>query len=204
MLNKSRNIYLIGGAPTTGKSTVAQHVASHFYIPWISSDQIRDIMRVTATKDIWPGLFNASEYTAERFLTELSMEEIIRLEIEQGEEAWLGVKYMIESDYTWEDGFVVEGVNVLPHLVNRDFADKSHVKAVFLTIGNEDHIRDTVFNRGLWSDANTYPDAVKEKEVEWVVGYNEYIKKESNKYGYPVFETKRQKEDIAAILQLLK
>jgi 2-phosphoglycerate kinase len=40
--------YLIGGAPTVGKSTVAAALAAHLDLPWISTDQIRDILQSDA------------------------------------------------------------------------------------------------------------------------------------------------------------
>ncbi len=40
--------YLIGGAPTVGKSTIAAPLAAHLNLPWISTDRIRDIMRTVA------------------------------------------------------------------------------------------------------------------------------------------------------------
>lgn len=38
----------------------------------------------------------------------------------------------------------------------------------------------------LWDDAEKYPDDVKEKEVEWVIEFNNFIKRESKKYRLPV------------------
>jgi len=142
-------IYLIGGAPTVGKSTIAAALARHYGLPWISTDQIRDIMRTVADRGDYPKLFTPEHYDAERFLTEFSAEEIARMELEQGEEVWPAIKQFIEDDYTWKQGFVMEGVNILPHLVARDFARAEQVRAVFLVDENEDRMREVIFNRGL-------------------------------------------------------
>ena len=173
MVKSDRNIVLIGGAPTTGKSTMADLMAKHFGIPWISTDQIREIMRTTASKKDFPILFYTKDYTAERFLTEFSAEQIVKLEMEQGEEVWAGVKVLIEEDYTWKVGFVIEGEDILPHLVARDFKNDKHIRSVFLVDEDADRIRDVVFTRGLWDDAHTYPDDVKEKEVEWALLFSQ-------------------------------
>lgn len=87
-----RKVILIGGAPTTGKSTMASLLAKHFNLPWISTDQIRDVMRLVASREKYPKLFNPEGYNAEKFLTEFSAEEIARMEFEQGEAAWIGIK----------------------------------------------------------------------------------------------------------------
>lgn len=104
---KTRTIILIGGAPTTGKSTMAALVAKHLSLPWISTDQIRETMRIVARREDHPKLFNPEGYTAERFLTEFSAEQIANMEMEQGEAVWLGIKPFIEDDYMWKDGFVI-------------------------------------------------------------------------------------------------
>src|SRR5262245_957615 len=83
--------YLIGGAPTVGKSTLAATLAAHLGVPWISTDQIRDIMRTVADRDTHPKLFNPAGYDAERFYKTFSAEQIVDIEIGQGEAAWTGV-----------------------------------------------------------------------------------------------------------------
>ena len=204
MKNKDKNIYLIGGAPTVGKSTIAQALARHFDIPWISTDQIRDLLRTVAKRSDYPKLFNGEGYDAEKYLTEFSAEQIVDKEMEQGDVVWIGIKGMIEQDYTWVDGFVVEGVNILPHLVDKDFASNKRVKAVFLVDEDADRTRDVVFNRGLWADAKTYSDDVKEKEVEWAQLFSHRLKQEAQKYGFPVIEVKKDKDDLQAVLEDLE
>ena len=55
---------------------------------------------------------------------------------------------------------------------------------MFLTSNNLNKIRKVIFTRGLWDDADKYPDTVKEKEVEWVVAYNNWIISEAEKYNF--------------------
>src|SRR3989344_6507086 len=162
-----RRIILIGGAPTTGKSTVAAAVANQLGIPWISTDQIGEVMRSATTRTATPPLFNPENYTAERFLTEFSAEQIVRMEMEQGEATWPGIRKLIEDEYPWRSGFVIEGVAILPRLVIKDFHNSPYVRAVFLVDEDADRMREVVFNCGLWDDARTYSDDVKEKEIEW-------------------------------------
>lgn len=202
MKNKQQ-IILIGGAPTTGKSTIAQAVAKQLNIPWISTDQIREIMRTVAKRDDFPKLFSPEGYTAEKFLTEFSAEEIVNMEFDQGEATWIGIKKFIEDDYTWENGFVIEGVNILPHLIARDLKNDSRIKAVFLVDEDSDRMRDVVFRRGLWDDANTYSDEVKEKEVEWATLFSHKLKQEVEKYGYPLVEVTKQDTDVEVVLSAL-
>lgn len=203
MGNNSRNIILIGGAPTTGKSMMAYLIAKHLGVPWISTDQIREIQQSVASRKEFPSLFNTRGYNAEKFLTEFSAEQIVNMEMEQGEVVWLGVKKLIEDDYLWKEGCVIEGVGILPRLVARDYKDDLHVKTVFLVDEDADRMRDVVFTRGLWGDAHTYSDSVKEKEVEWALLFSHKLKTEAETYGYRLVEVTKNKNDLQAVLNAL-
>lgn len=198
-----RTIILIGGAPTVGKSTLASLVAKHFGLPWISTDQIRELMRLVARPEDYPKLFNASGYNAESFLTQFSAEQIATMEMEQGEAVWPGIKKFIEDYYSWPQGFVMEGVNILPQLVASDYGELKFIKPVFLADDDEERVRTVVFSRGLWDEARTYSDSVKEKEVEWALLFSKKLKAEVKKYGYPWIEVKKTNADLALVLSAL-
>ncbi|PIR41569.1 MAG: hypothetical protein COV31_00465 [Candidatus Yanofskybacteria bacterium CG10_big_fil_rev_8_21_14_0_10_46_23] len=188
-----RKVILIGGAPTTGKSTLASLMSERLSLPWISTDQIRELMRAVVDRDKFPKLFNPEGYDARRFLTEFSAEEIANMEMEQGEETWVGIRKFIEDDYTWGKGSIIEGVNILPHLVARDFKDDKEIKAIFLVDEDADRMKEVIYTRGLWDDAGTYPDDLKEKEVEWATLFSHKLKSEVEKYGFPYIEVQKMK-----------
>lgn len=199
----SKRIILLGGAPTTGKSTIAKALAQHFNLPWISTDQIRNTMRVTASRESHPNLFNPEGYNAERFLTEFSAEQIVAMELAQGEAAWAGIKAFIEEDYTWDDGFVIEGVNILPHLVAKDFSQDDDISAVFVVDHDIERMRKVIYERGLWDDADKYPDSLKEKEVEWVTLFNQRLEDEAKRHDYPLIEVHKNSDDVNRIISVL-
>jgi 2-phosphoglycerate kinase len=196
-------IILIGGAPTVGKTTIARKIAKELNIPWISTDAIRDTMRRIVDKEKYPNLFDTRKFTAEEYLNTFTEQEIVDKEIAQSEDVWKGVKALIDTDYLW-DSFIVEGVAILPHLVHRDFSDQKAMKAIFLVDENADRIRDVVFKRGLYTDANLYSDEVKEKEVQWAKLFSSWLRKETEKYGYTFVEVNKGDEDLNCVLQALK
>jgi 2-phosphoglycerate kinase len=195
--------YLIGGAPAVGKSTIAAALAAHLNLPWISTDQIRDIMRTVANRRDHPKLFNPEGFDAEGFYNGFSTEEVVGIEIGQGEAAWTGIRALIERDYTWPQGFVVEGVNLLPHLIARDFGGKAEVRAVFVTEAEPQRIREVIFARGIWDEAGNYPDAVKEKELAWIIQYDAWIKEQAREHGFPVVALAKDDRDLGRILEAL-
>ena len=48
----NKRIILIGGAPTTGKSTVAHKLARHFDLPWINRSDVKDQRKVETARNI--------------------------------------------------------------------------------------------------------------------------------------------------------
>lgn len=97
-------------------------------------------------------------------------------------EVWKGVSAFIETDYVWKN-FIVEGVAILPKLV-KQLNHAEDIYPLFLIDNDENSIRQGIYTRGLWGNANTYSDSVKEKEVEWVMLFNNYIMEECKKCGY--------------------
>jgi len=198
-----RKVILIGGAPTTGKSTLASLMSERLSLPWISTDQIRELMKAVVDRDKFPKLFDTEGYDARRFLTEFSAEEIADMQMEQGEATWVGIRKFIEDDYNWGKGSIIEGVNILPHLVARDFKDKKEIKAIFLVDEDADRMKEVIYTRGLWDDAETYPDDLKEKEVEWATLFSHKLKLEVEKYGFPYIEVQKNEDDLERVLKIL-
>ena len=58
----SKQIILIGGMPTGGKTTIAKNLSKQLNLPWISTDQVGQIMREVATREKHPKLFTWEDY----------------------------------------------------------------------------------------------------------------------------------------------
>lgn len=199
-------IILIGGSPTAGKSYTARKIVESLNFPWISTDTIKEQMIEIVSKKKFPNLFAHSEATSEMavdFLSNKSAKEIVKHQNDESIDVWSGVKALIETDYVW-GSFIVEGVAILPNLVKKLSVENKEIKVVFLVNDDIECIRKTVFTRGLWDDADKYPDDVKEKEVEWVIEFNNYIIRESEKYGFPVVKIGNRKQYINEIKELIK
>lgn len=198
-----RKIILIGGMPTVGKSTIAAQVAKRLDLPWISTDQIRTLMMTTADKRDYPLLFNADGYTAETYLTAYTAEEIATQELEQSNEIWSTIQYFIDNDWVWRDGFVLEGINITPTLVQETYSAKENVKAVFLSDIEKERTRKVVHNRGLFGPPHETPDPLKEKEVEWTHIFDQMIREQASKTDLPLIEIEKSDADIDNVLAAL-
>lgn len=180
-----KKVVLIGGAPTSGKSYLARKMSESLKLPWISTDVVREWMRKISDLTKYPELsrFTYEEGAAERYLTTHSPEKIVEEQNIESVDVWKGVGALIEADYVWTN-FIVEGVAVLPKLVSEAKFEGTEIKPIFLIEENEERIRDIVYKRGLWDDANKYPDSVKDIEIKWASLFNKWIKSEADKYGY--------------------
>lgn len=198
-------LILIGGAPTVGKSFIARKLAEELKLPWVSTDSIREMMRKITQKNDFPELFhfNNEEITAEKYLSTHTPQQIVDSQNAESVDVWKGVEAFINTDYVWKD-FIVEGVAVIPKLVKRIDTKKHSIKPIFLVGENEERVRKVVYTRGLWDDADTYSDDVKEIEVRWVDLFNKYIIRESENYGYRVYKIKEQESFIKSLLEELR
>ena len=186
-----KEIILIGGAPTVGKTYLAKKIGKDLKLPWISTDTIREQMRRTIIqKNDFPHLFNfdkrelpnmiayLNNHTPEQIIADTNLENI---------EVWNGVTEFI-NEGSFGNSYIIEGMAVLPQQVSKLMEQEKGIKPVFLTDHNIDRLRDVIYTRGLWDAAFKYPDSVKEKELQWVVLFNTWIKKECDKYKIPTVE----------------
>lgn len=199
-----KKIILIGGAPTTGKSTIARSLSKKLELPWISTDQIRSVMKSATSYKDNPGLFVPSGYEeAENFLNNFSAQEISDMEFNQAYSVWSGIEKIIQDKNNWKDGCIIEGVNIIPELVNKSFKKDNTLKSIFIIDENADRAREVIFNRGLFDDADQYSDGVKEKEVDWVMIFSKKLRIEANKYKFPIVEVSKDSDDLQKVLEIL-
>jgi len=185
----ARMIILIGGMPTTGKTTLARELSRRLALPWLSTDQTRLVMQGVADPKQYPQLLSAHGLSAAEFFQRFSPEEIAEREYMHGIETWPGNKKLIEDDFTWREGFILEGVNILPSLLP-SLQTSSDVRPLFLTDEGDDALRKAIFSRGLYADA----DMLKECEIIWARLFDQRIQAEAQQYGYPVVRVQKDSE----------
>ena len=189
--------------PTVGKSTIAKKLSEHYGLPWMSSDQIREIMKSAIDPTADSALNGSVDMNVEEYFEKFTVQQIADMEYEQGVETWPGISFMINNDWTWRDGFILEGVNILPKLVAEEQKKRDNLQAIFLTDGDESRTREVIFTRGLWGKADSYSDELKEKELEWVKVFDEIIKNEAREYHQTVIDINKDDGDLDNLLSIL-
>lgn len=171
-------IILIGGAPTVGKSYLAKKLGKELKLPWISTDAIRGNMRKTVTnRGDYPHLFDFKERDAVPYLNAHTPQEIVDHTNLENMQVWRGVVDFIDEG-SFGDSYIIEGMAILPKEAALLMKKDTRIRSLFLVDHNIGRLRDIIYTRGLWDDAFKYSDTVKEKELQWVLLFNDWIEKE--------------------------
>lgn len=189
-----RKVILIGGSPATGKSTLAKKLSKKFNCPWISADFIRSWMKTMVSKEEYPNLFKFTNTTAEEHYKKYSIQDTINFEDLRDREVFNGVKKFILKNDEW-DLFIIEGISLHPKFISELKNKKLEIYPIFLIDNNKDRIREILFTRGMWGDADTYEDWVKEIEQKYLIEINSRIMNDCKTLGLNYFEIKNNRQD---------
>ncbi|HUD07042.1 MAG TPA: hypothetical protein VMR34_04085 [Candidatus Saccharimonadales bacterium] len=184
-MNK-RSVILIGGAPLSGKSTLAKSLSKRLNIPWVSTDDIRKWMQAVVRKEDYPDLFYTVGLDSVAFYKKYkTAQSVVDGEVSEGIDVQKGITAMIDS-FWWWDKFIIEGIAISPSFTKQfqDTHNNIGVTPLFLVDKDRDNIKKRINERGLWSKAGTYPDYIKPLELEWVAIYNQSYEEEAKKYGF--------------------
>ncbi|MFZ3073959.1 MAG: hypothetical protein WA093_02405 [Minisyncoccales bacterium] len=188
-------IYLIGGPPKCGKTTLTKKLAAQYQIPWISADTLQNIVWAYTPEDKRPALFphsHSREQSNDEFYSKYTPQQIIKNYIAQAKTVYDAVSMMAETYLADEDDFIVEGYQVTPEIVDRIFKKfgKDHVRAVFLAKYDEQKFVQSIHKSTTpndWILRKTKDEATFGRIAKMIAVYSRYFEDESKKYGLEVF-----------------
>lgn len=158
-------IYLIGGAPRTGKSILAQRLCSTLKVGWVSTDLLMDLLRVKDAVGIkvkWDAVPEAITANAEWFFPYL--ERFI----------W-GVSSLA-------DDYIIEGVDFLPAQVVQ-LSTRYPIRTVFLGCSHMTLERFDQFP-GRSRGYSGLPEALRRQIAQDVPRWSAFIRQEAERFGY--------------------
>jgi 2-phosphoglycerate kinase len=133
-------ILLLGGTSGVGKSSLALEVARRLSIARVlSTDSIRDVMRVMVSNDLVPTLHVSSFEAHSRLVGEVrdGRDPVIEGFLEQSQTVAVGVRAVIERAITEGTNTALDGVSLVPGLFDvSEWQDRAHVH--FLLAADED------------------------------------------------------------------
>ncbi len=183
-------IYYIGGAPRSGKSTVAQALIASRPMFAASTDAIR-----TAVKAVLAPAQNPKYFKTERgafgsknhlLAMEKDPEQALKYELDEAYETWGSTQDFIS--YYQRDGkdIAIEGVGVLPEqLANVDYPFKA-VFIVHLTDQTQTIVDHTMSNPDDW--LSKYDERTIRAFSSFNLRWNKFIAEQARKYNFSVVE----------------
>jgi 2-phosphoglycerate kinase len=198
-------IVLVGGGTGTGKSTVATEVAYRLGITRVTStDFVRQTMRAFFSKAFMPSI-HYSSFEAGLGLSKAEEEEsgdaALLGFLDQTRNVLTGVEAALQRalDEGWS--MVLEGVHLVPGMLETEFEDALVVQCV-LAIHDEEIHRTHFWSRDVDSDGVRPVD-------RYIAGLPEirmiqdYVLERARRCDVPVIENERQSDAIAAVLDLV-
>lgn len=190
-------IYLIGGAPKTGKTTLVKILSQKYHIPWVSVDTLQCVARAYIKKSehnkkfpttIQKGKSNDDKYN------KYSTKEIVDAYIKQGKTSYDAIEMFALSEITDGNDFSIEGYQVTPELANKliDKYGGDKIKALFLCKNDKKALINN-FTRSKtpndWILAKTKnQDIVFPKIADMISIYSKYFQIEAGKYNFRLFD----------------
>lgn len=187
-------IYLIGGPPRCGKTTLAKTFSKQARIPWISTDTLEVIAGEYITQEEWDLThpYSIAHTSNNAFYEEFSTKEIIALIKAQSLATLPAVRMMTLCSLKDEVDYIIEGYHVTPkfaaQMIKKYGAD--NVTAVFLVKTNPEQFAAAVIKNPVVNDwlVNKQTSAATIAKVGTMVAeYSEMIIKEASEFGLPVF-----------------
>jgi 2-phosphoglycerate kinase len=110
-------VILIGGAPMTGKTTVAHRLAARLGYGCLSTDDLGEALRAVTTIDSHPHLHPMAGYDYCEYYVTRSPDALIADVSREHHALWPAVQRVIHTHATWGEPLIMEGWSLWPERV---------------------------------------------------------------------------------------
>ncbi|MBP9747588.1 hypothetical protein KBD13_01470 [Patescibacteria group bacterium] len=192
-------MYLIGGPPRSGKTTLAKKLSSRLRIGWVSVDILESVVREYTPKKNHPKLFpkntlrektgGSNDEMYERF----SAREIAHAYISQGKASMKAIETFVSDCVQEGHDFVLEGHQIHPKLAQTLIERfPQDVRMVFLIKKDEQALMEGFHKNSAkrdWVLQKTKQIETFQKIAKMLSYFGTYLEKEAAKYGFAVYCT---------------
>ncbi len=195
-------LYLIGGPPRCGKTTLSRALATRLHIPWFSIDHIASVIPPYIAPDRQDERFplrslrQKLENDNDRFYAVYSPDEIVAVYEQQAATCWPGIRNFINYAIEDEHDLVLEGWQILPRFlaelpttsdgskVQTRYLYKSDVEAIVAGLKANDPHND-------WVLKNTRDEKSFLRIAQMISCFGEAIRRDAAAAGFPSANTDR-------------
>ena len=195
-------IYFLGGPPRVGKSIIAKTITSKYSINVGSTDSLGAVLENVLDPELEPGLFIVNRFNEmcveDRIdLMVKNTTERINYQIEENRAVWKAVVPFVQRERDEGRDVVVEGLAILPELVNQ--LENVDFRVVF--IGNQGNEHKGNIKRSAQEIGHDWMQDASDKYVEafavFVMAMSRYIEREAHIYGFNYIEISSRPFDDA-------
>lgn len=182
---KFTNSVFITGIPTSGKTYLAEKVASMFGMDHVKTDDMREEMVKDPLLEPWVYFFwNKDE--VEYFQTFSYADQWKQL-VEQSEVFWPTIKQKIKDKLATGQSAIFEGVNLLPHLMR-----ELPLNGVILLGSTEEEILKRLKEDPRWGNTE---DLQRLEAKSFFACDRPHYAAEAEKFGFPSFDSSIKAEE---------
>jgi 2-phosphoglycerate kinase len=189
----------IGGATGTGKSTVATELAYRFGITRVTStDFVRQTMRAFFSRDFMPSIHQSSFEAGDVYPD--ADDPLVAGFMQQARNVLVGVR--ASSERALEEGWslVLEGVHLVPGMVELPSPDQAVSVFVVLSIEDEDeHVRHFHFR----DEGSERPESRYLEHFDDIRRLQEFIVARAARAGVPVIENENADKAARTVADLV-
>lgn len=191
-------IYLVGGPPKCGKTTLAKKLSKYLGIQWIASDTLQVVVREYvskyASKEEMDKLYphNAQKgKTNEETYSRNTPKQITKNYIQQAKASYDAVDMFSICEITDGNDYIVEGYHITPQLVARLIKKygRKHFRVLFLVKSDiEKFVLDVKKSStpNDWILSKTQGKETLYKIAEMINDYGQFFDREAKKYKFKV------------------
>lgn len=186
-------IYLIGGPPKCGKTTLAKKMSTSLGIPWVSADTLQNVIkpyiREADFSIKFPADIQRSKDNDEKY-SKFSTDEIVKAYKQQAKTVYRAIDMFAACEIIDGNNFIIEGYHIEPDLfqeLNIKYQDK--IKGIFLIKSNKEKFVNNIKESTTpndWIIARTNKEETYKKIANMVSEYSEFFDREAGKYNFKI------------------
>lgn len=187
-------IYLIGGPPKCGKTTLAKKLAKDLQTPWISTDALQVVAMAYLNKSEnrkqfpWTVIRKKTKKINDAIYNNYSATAIIKLYRKAAQSTQKAIDAVCASKIADGIDYIIEGLHIEPnsaaHLIKK-YGSKN-IKAIFLLKKDQQKFVKSIEKSSTpndWIIAKTKDKSIYPKIAKMVCEYGSIIEKEAKKAG---------------------